>query len=312
MRMIINPIYVYEKKAMIRSVKFSIVISLFNALLAFIVLASMSAVIQDVKNTARVQYLSFLIIFRLVALVEFLTVLFIIPAFTAGAISSERERKTLDLLYTTRIRPFDIVFGKFTVAIFTVCTLVVSSLPVLALVFVYGGITAGGVLRLFTSYLIVVYYAGSIGLFASSFSKNTAMAVVIAYSVLIAFILGTLPHRLFFGGLPSENQNQAAVSVVASELMVTYSNQSDVSGVMSLIYSINPVTAFYININSVIGNKESVNLLFDLIGGGDTSFIRKNWFGISMGFQFVTATVLTALSVCNITPARSFGLFKEN
>ena len=69
--MIINPIYVYEKKAMIRSVKFSIVISLFNALLAFIVLASMSAVIQDVKNTARVQYLSFLIIFRLVALVKF-------------------------------------------------------------------------------------------------------------------------------------------------------------------------------------------------------------------------------------------------
>ena len=52
--MIINPIYVYEKKAMIRSVKFSIVISLFNALLAFIVLASMSAVIQDVKNSREI------------------------------------------------------------------------------------------------------------------------------------------------------------------------------------------------------------------------------------------------------------------
>ena len=312
MKMIINPVYTYEKKVMVRSIKFSIAISLFNAFLAFIVFVSMSSVIQNVKTTAMVQYTSFLMIFRLVALIEFLVVLFIIPALTAGAISSEKERKTLDLLYTTRIKPFDIVAGKFLAAFFATFMLVVSSLPVMALVFVYGGITVGDILKLSISYLLVIYYAGSIGLFASSLSRSTNVAAAAAYAVLIVLMLATLPHGILSGGFSIEASEQTLLPMDAGVVGDAYAHKNDASLLMGWIYSTNPITVFYINLNMVIGNKETIDSIFDLIGGSGSGFIRQNWFIIGMGFQFTAATVLTALSVCNITPYSRFKLLKRD
>lgn len=312
MKMIINPVYTYEKKVMVRSIKFSIAISLFNAFLAFIVFVSMSSVIQNVKTTAMVQYTSFLMIFRLVALIEFLVVLFIIPALTAGAISSEKERKTLDLLYTTRIKPFDIVAGKFLAAFFATFMLVVSSLPVMALVFVYGGITVGDILKLSISYLLVIYYAGSIGLFASSLSRSTNVAAAAAYAVLIVLMLATLPHGILSGGFSIEASEQTLLPIDAGAVGDAYAHENDASLLMGWIYSTNPITVFYINLNMVIGNKETIDSIFDLIGGSGSGFIRQNWFIIGMGFQFTAATVLTALSVCNITPYSRFKLLKRD
>ena len=77
-----------------------------------------------------------------VASLEFLMLILIMPAMTAGSISGERERQTLDLMLTTCMTPADIVLGKLEAALGTMFLMVVSSLPILAMVFVYGGVTA--------------------------------------------------------------------------------------------------------------------------------------------------------------------------
>ena len=64
--------------------------------------------------------------------------MFIMPALTSASISGERERHTLELMFTTKIRPVDIVIGKLASAFTHLMILVFSSIPVLMLTFIYG------------------------------------------------------------------------------------------------------------------------------------------------------------------------------
>ena len=71
-------------------------------------------------------------IFAALLMLETLLVVFLAPAFTAGAISLEREKQTLDLLITTPISSLAIVIGKLLSALTYVFILIVASLPLTA------------------------------------------------------------------------------------------------------------------------------------------------------------------------------------
>ena len=132
----VNPVYKQEIKVSARSFRFPLVILLFNGVLALVALLNMYSVITQVRRTAEIQYSSFVNLYVFVAIVEFALLLFLIPAITAGSISGERERQTLDLMLTTRMSPMEIVLGKLFASLSTTLLLIVSSLPILSLSFV--------------------------------------------------------------------------------------------------------------------------------------------------------------------------------
>lgn len=120
-----------------------------------------------------------------------LIVLILAPASTAGAISLEREKQTLDLLTTTPISSLAIVLGKLLSALTWVFLLLLASIPVTALVFTFGGVAPDDVVR---GYLVLVGTAfayGSIGLFVSALVKRTQAATVINLVSVIALTAGT-------------------------------------------------------------------------------------------------------------------------
>jgi ABC-2 type transport system permease protein len=74
----------------------------------------------------------------------------ITPALTAGAISIEREQRTYEMLRGTVLRPGSIVWGKLASSVSFVALLLTSSLPLLSLCFLLGGVSPGEVfLRIF-------------------------------------------------------------------------------------------------------------------------------------------------------------------
>ena len=79
--------------------------------------------------------------------VQTLMVAVLAPAATAGAISSEREHQTLELLAVTPISSLAIVLGKLVSALAWLFVLILASIPVTALVFVFGGVAPDDVLR---------------------------------------------------------------------------------------------------------------------------------------------------------------------
>src|SRR6202011_6252266 len=70
----------------------------------------------------------YLVLFQMVLLA------FITPALTAGAISSERERQTIDLLFVTKLPAFSILWGKLLASMSFVLLLLLLSVPIFSLV----------------------------------------------------------------------------------------------------------------------------------------------------------------------------------
>ena len=126
-------------------------------------------------------------------LMTFLVVV-LAPLATASSISLEREKQTLDLLMATPIPSLAIVVGKLFSALAWVFLLIAASIPLMAIVFVYGGVGPDG---LIAGYLVLIATAlglGALGLFCSSLVKRTtvATALTIVGVLLVTFRTVTL------------------------------------------------------------------------------------------------------------------------
>ena len=134
-----------------------------------------------------------LAIMLIVMISEEAALLFVVtPAFTANTVSGERERQTLDVLLTTRMTPQEIVFGKFLSVLTLEILLILSTIPFLSLVFIYGGINFLQLLGLIAVLICEIAYVASFGVFFSALTKRTVPAVILAYVTLGILTLGTL------------------------------------------------------------------------------------------------------------------------
>lgn len=118
--------------------------------------------------------------------------MFIVPATTAGTVSGERERQTLDLMLCTNLSPFSIIIGKVAVSIAQIMLLIAASLPVLGTVFLFGGIGMTDLLLLFAFYLTTALMLASIGIFFSTFFRKSSVATILSYTTLLALTFGTV------------------------------------------------------------------------------------------------------------------------
>jgi ABC-type transport system involved in multi-copper enzyme maturation permease subunit len=137
-------------------------------------------------------------IFGALLLVETLLVVFLAPAFTAGAISLEREKQTLDMLAATPISSVAIVLGKLLSALTYVFILIGASIPLTAMVFVFGGVGPDEVLRGYVVLLVSAIGLGSLGLFISAVMQRTQAATVVTFFGVIFLTMGTLFVVLFW------------------------------------------------------------------------------------------------------------------
>lgn len=127
-----------------------------------------------------------------------LVTLILAPASTAGAISLEREKQTLDLLVTTPISSLAIVLGKLLSALSWILLLLLASIPVVALVFTFGGVAPDDVVRAYAVLLATALAYGAIGLFVSALVRRTQAATVINLVAVIALTAGTAFLFLFW------------------------------------------------------------------------------------------------------------------
>jgi hypothetical protein len=138
------------------------------------------------------------LLFSGILVLETLLVLVLAPAFTAGAISSEREHQTLDLLVTTPLSTLGVVVGKLVSALAWVLMLIVASVPLMSLVFVFGSVGPEDVIRAYALLFALAFGMGSVGLFLSALLRRTQAATVLASIVVLVLALGTIPvHALW-------------------------------------------------------------------------------------------------------------------
>jgi ABC-2 type transport system permease protein len=150
-------------------------------------------------------------IFTVLSILQLILVCFIAPAFTAGQISLEREKQTLDLLVSTPMRPSAIVLGKLAAALAFVVLMIVAAVPITAIVLMYGGASIDDIVRQQVVLLLTALALGTIGLFFSALLKRTQAATVLTYITMLCLTLGTMLLWVFWSILA--NQDAAGFGV---------------------------------------------------------------------------------------------------
>lgn len=277
--MITNPVYNREMKVSARSIRLPLILAVFNFILAAFALTSMTSGFNQARESAGINYASFLTIFRYVATIEFALILFVMPALTAGNISGERERRTLDLMLTTKLTPARIVLGKMLTSLSNVIVVLISSLPVLALVFVYGGVTVGDFVILMVAFITVAIFTASVGTCASSFCARSSAATALAYAGELLIVGGTV-----------------GLNILAR-------NMSGSAGRWIYTLLINPVATFYSAISGMTGNRTAMADIASLLNT-TISMTSDIWFIVGTVLQLIVSALLVFLSIRNLYPRK--------
>lgn len=194
-----NPIVAKEYRSRMRTWRSPLAITVYIVLLGglgWAIFASMAATASafnpgSVPNYGQ-QLFTFLILFQ-VALLAFIT-----PALTAGAVSGERERQTIDLLFVTPIPPFSIIWGKLLASMSFVALLLAISVPIFSLVFLFGGIELDQMVEAFVVTLSTALMLGVVGVAVSCLFRRTLAATVAAYGAAFVLLVGTLIYGSLF------------------------------------------------------------------------------------------------------------------
>ena len=217
----------------------------------------------------------------------------IMPALTAGSISGERERQTLDLMLTTCMTPADIVLGKLEAALGTMFLMVVSSLPILAMVFVYGGVAASDLILLVCCFFAAAMFMGSIGLCCSALFRRTTAATVAAYVVTAVLTAGTCGINYLVTYI---NQMRIGEYLASAEA----GGVSGGSGSLLYMLLLNPIATFSQVIGRLTASNQSWAQVGTWFGNEADNLLIGHWMGVSMVLQMTLAIVLVLWTVRSV------------
>ena len=289
-----NPVYKRETMVSARSFKLALILLIFNGILALVALLNMYSTLAQVRLTAEIQYTSFLDLYLFVAVLEFVMLIFIMPALTAGSISGERERRTLELMLTTKMRPAQIVLGKLAASLSTMFLLIVSSFPIIAMVFVYGGVTLNDIGLLLLCYIAAALFVGSLGLYCSALFHRSTVSTVVAYGVMGLVVIGTYGINQFayyMSGMHVEGYFAAVGQVPV---------QATSGGLLYLLL-LNPTTTFLVTISQLTGQMEAAANVGSWFGGHSASPVFSQWVGVSILLQLLMAAVFVWAAIRTVS-----------
>jgi ABC-type transport system involved in multi-copper enzyme maturation permease subunit len=110
-----------------------------------------------------------------------------VPAIVSGALTAEKERNTLQLLFLTKLGPWTILLEKLLSRLVPVATFLLVSLPLLFIAYLLGGLTQTDLGLATVELVLTAFQLASIALFCSAFCATSASAFILSY-VLTAFV----------------------------------------------------------------------------------------------------------------------------
>jgi ABC-type transport system involved in multi-copper enzyme maturation permease subunit len=120
--------------------------------------------------------------------VQFIGVFLLTPAYAAGAIAEEKDRRTLDFLLATDLSDREIVLGKLASRLLALTLLVLAGLPILSLIQFWGGIDPDLVLSGFAATGLTMLSLAGLSMLASVYTKKPRDAIVLSYLMVVGYL----------------------------------------------------------------------------------------------------------------------------
>lgn len=136
------------------------------------------------------------VLFLTLAYSQLAMLLLLVPVFSAGSITIEKEQRTLAGLLTSLLTSVQIWWGKFVSSLLFVLLLLVTSLPVLSMAFAFGGIGPWEVFSATLTTMIILACMSAIGLYCSSVFQRSVHATAVSYAIVI--VISVVTTVVFF------------------------------------------------------------------------------------------------------------------
>ncbi len=214
------------------------------------------------------------------------------PVFSAGSVTSERERQTLDLLLTTTVTPWQILWGKLiaSLRISSVLTLFLAWPLVLATVMVkdywenlYAVLAYVGII------LTTCLMTAIVGMFCSVIFRKTTMSLTTTYLVLLVLFVAPLAGSFFMQVFYPNSFRTIAVVTRQSEDLGAVSKTADEASDEDLV------------------NNEEPSWNLSMLGYLPTSPVE--YLSVASPFAAATSVPMNAL---NVDDEPRFVLYRQN
>jgi ABC-2 type transport system permease protein len=187
-----NPLLIKELRGRMRGPRAFIVLTVYLLLLSCFTSIIYFAYTTSARGPGGGPDMAYLgkVIFFSVVVIQIFMVAFITPAFTAGAISGERERKTYELLRATLLSARRFIFGKLSSALTYMLLLILAAVPLESLAFVLGGVIVEELAVALLVLLITAFGFAAMGMFFSSFGRTVLVSTVLTYVAALMLTIG--------------------------------------------------------------------------------------------------------------------------
>src|SRR5262245_12653054 len=186
-----GPVLFYDLVRLARRGRYALLRCLY-AVLLFLMLLSVYNNFRawDIDADAKVKQLPRLaeVFFFTFMIVPSLVVCLLTPAFTAGAIAEEKERRTLEFLLATDLHDREIVLGKQTARLANLTLFVLTGLPILSFMQFLGGVDPDLVVTGFAATGLTMLGLCSLSMLCSVYSRKTRNAIVLTYLTMVAYL----------------------------------------------------------------------------------------------------------------------------
>jgi ABC-type transport system involved in multi-copper enzyme maturation permease subunit len=189
---------------------------------------------------------------------QMLTVLFLTPAYVAGAISEEKERRTLEFMLATDLANREIVLSKLLSRLANLAFLLLAGLPILSLMQLLGGVDPLLLLVGFAATGITMTSLASVSMLMSVYARKSRDSTGLTYLGIVAYLGVT-----FFGaiilryGVPTVG----AIGLSLGDRTVTFLDVVEVLGAGNIFLSY-----FHLAL-SMGGGARLADVLLNLMGG---------------------------------------------
>lgn len=234
----INPIALKEFAGRMRSTRtysvLTVYLAIVSALAVLLYLVSFLSGSRTVGSSGAVGT----VVFYFLVGMQVLLVSFVAPAFTVSAISSERERRTFDVLRSTLVSPAQIAWAKLMSALGFTLLLIFATLPLFSLAFLLGGVEPLEMLIALIVLLSSALMFSTLGLHISSRSRTSIGAIVVTYAITLGIVIGIPLASLIGSSTLQLALMPSGASPGASDLVVNLFEL-----LLSIMISFSPISA---------------------------------------------------------------------
>ena len=232
------------------------------------------------NNSQRFDPTTSQLMFYVLSFAQLVLIAFMAPALTAGVISSEREKQTLSMLLTTQQSSATIVLSKLVSSLSFMTLIVLSTLPIYSIVFLYGGISPKQLVSVFLFYLFVMLLLGSLGVMFSTLFKRTIIAIIVTYGTGLVIFLVTGLLYLFFVGIEQRNMYMSGTPVTQSYSWIGYLLGLNPAGAMISLFEPSFSKEMFLMRGGTINSKAPIELWLEFILVYSVVIVVSLWIAI--------------------------------